>query len=423
MRKLKEWLFLLGEEHKSMRAAYPRGLDNVATLAEHLGIAKHGIYTITVAGTNGKGTAVASLAAFYKEAGYSVGAYFSPHLIDFTERFQINGTQIQELLLIEAFEAIASVKGDLFLSYFEWISLAAIWSFVKQKVELIILEVGLGGRLDAVNVWDPNCVLLTSIAFDHMDILGDTLEQIAMEKAGILRPNIPVIVAKAAQTSVILSELKKHNNNAVLEGYDYSLSQDHWYGNNHDLSLENIFYSHSSVGAALAVLEQLEDIFPVPWSKLRKALGALRLRGRFELHTSDFFEVYDVAHNPDGVAYLLAQCANKFPSGTKIRAVWSSLRDKDLEGMIKVAKGAIFKWYLADSPSESMERGSTALELLEKFKKLDVQNNEIYHHLGDAYKAALLEAESGDLVLVFGSFYTVAACLKLREEVLAWNNI
>lgn len=371
---------------------------------------------ITVAGTNGKGSTVAVLATLLQAAGLNVGAYTSPHLLRFNERIQINGQSISDEALCEAFATIeqhGALKG---LTFFEYTTLAAFAVFQKAspQLDVIILEVGLGGRLDAVNVVAPSMAIFTSISIDHADILGASREAIAREKAGILRPNIPVVVSEQAHVETLQEALQTNQNPDWLEGRDFDFtdpSYQQWRFQNKVIKLPNLNLPESSVSLALAAYTVFsEKFYPLPdISEVINYIENVTMMGRFQtVQVEGINVVFDVAHNPASALKL----ASKLQQHTdkKVIAVWASLQDKDLSNIVRPMLARVSEWFVGGLQQVAR---SAPPSLLEKtLKAQGVKSFFAYDNLQEAFNAALKRSKLGDHVAVFGSFYTVSSLLK-----------
>lgn len=363
---------------------------------------------VTIGGTNGKGSNVAFLEAVLLAAGYPVGAYTSPHLLRYNERIRINGQAVSDDALCLAFEKINAMRGNTSLSFFEFTTLAALYLFKQAKLDAVLLEVGLGGRLDAVNIVDADIAIIASIALDHMQYLGHTREEIGQEKAGIMRSKRPVICGDSDIPSSILQHAKKLN--APLYGKDRGFQYQKngnvwsWQGQNNRFDhLPLLQLPMQNAATALMALELLEAKLPVDEAFLRKGLSQACLPGRFQLIGRT---VFDVAHNP-AAAELLAQqlLANPAPGGKQI-AVIGMLADKDIKQTLKPLAKLIDQWYIG---SLHVPRGAKASVLAKALASEGISTYYCFDTVEDAYSQALANADKQDRIIVFGSFHTVAA--------------
>ncbi len=376
-----------------------------------------GFPVITVGGTNGKGSTCAYLEAILGAAGYKTGLYTSPHLLHYNERVRIGGREASDAELVAAFEKIDAVRGDTSLTYFEFGTLAAMMQFVDAGVDVAILEVGLGGRLDAVNVFDADAAIVTSVDLDHMDYLGDTREQIGFEKAGIYREARPAICADPVPPSSLLGHARSVGAALRCIGRDFAGQREGevWTYRGPDLAWQGLPLP-AMAGAcqlrnatgALAVLEAMRTRLPVGESALRQGLAAARVPGRFQRIARAPDVILDVAHNPEA-ARALAEALHAQRAAGRTLAVVGMLADKDAEGVFAALRGEIDAWWTCtpDSPRACAAEALAAT--------LRTHAGEAPVRVQPDVNAALAEAKSAaredDRILVFGSFYTVAAVL------------
>ena len=349
-------------------------------------------------------------------AGYRTGLYTSPHLLRYNERVRVNREAVQDALLCAAFAAVEQARGEVPLTYFEFGTLAAVWLFEQERVDIVILEVGLGGRLDAVNAFDSKCAIVTSIGLDHTDYLGTTLEAIGREKAGIYRPGRPAIFGDDTLPSTVRAYAKSIGADFMSLGEDFKFSRQdsQWQfhgrrGNHHGLPYPALRggYQLNNASAALAALDELRDEFPVTLQDIKRGLLELDLPGRFQVLTGRPTVVLDVAHNPSAVR-VLAQQLGHMGRFRKTHAVFGMLKDKDIGGVINAMAGLIDIWHLG---SIDAARGASAADLLTYFSS-GTENTVCYPSVAVAYDTACRRAEQDDRIVVFGSFYTVAEALK-----------
>ncbi len=381
---------------------------------------------ITIAGTNGKGTTAEMLNAVYCEAGYRVGCYTSPHLISYCERVKIDGKPATEEVFCAAFERVERARAGVPLTYFEFGTIAALDLLGHAQVEVGILEVGLGGRLDAVNAINPDLCVVTSIDLDHKDWLGSTRDAIGREKAGILRYGGKVVVSdpKPPQSvrnalEVLRCDARVLNEDFWIEWEDENVwhwrsDPDKWLGVHSQWSGRGSQATDgrmNNLAGTLAALHQLQSRLPVE-SHHVDVLSDLQVPGRQELIRGDVTQLFDVAHNHRAVADLAGMLRRAQPRG-KIRAVFSLLKDKDLSSIVEEIESQIDCWYLAEVESE---RGMSLAELRAGLQGMSIANLDNYHGPTDAYTQALLDSAPGDWVVVFGSFYLVGAILRSFPE-------
>ncbi len=381
--------------------------------------------TITVAGTNGKGSTVAYLQEFYFASGHKVGAYTSPHILRYNERIKINGKSVSDELICAAFEEIDLARGETSLSYFEFSTLAALLIFSQQDVAIQVLEVGLGGRLDAVNIVDTDIAIVTSIAIDHVEYLGKTREEIGLEKAGIFRPNTPAIVSDlrppialinyANENNVLLLQLgktffyEKHGETWSWHGLSQTIS---------DLPPPALKGNHQfrNASAAIFATQCLANTLSVSESSLKMGLKNVKLAGRFQLIESEIPVLLDVGHNPQAVQTLVDYLNENFPNRC-IHAIFSIMKDKDVIGVLELMKPVVSDWFFAPLPQNP--RAISEEKMREMFAQCDISTaNFGFANFSQTFLAVKNKAKSGDLILVFGSFFLVSDCytnLKIGE--------
>ncbi len=394
------------------------GLDRVTQVATALHL-KPNFLIITVAGTNGKGSTCAMLERIYHEAGYKVGCYTSPHLLRYNERVRVDCLEADDLSLCSAFEAVCAARGDLPLTYFEIGTLAAIWHFMHCNLDVVILEVGLGGRLDAVNIFDPVCTIVTGVDLDHMDFLGETKELISFEKAGIYRKNIPAICGDLQPSSSLLQYADDIQADLKLIGRDFSfiVTASGW---NFQAQHETVIslpkpalvgdFQLNNAACVIQAVDCLQRQLPVAESEMRSGLQNVTLKGRFQVVNISPKVILDVAHNPQAATALAKNLQND-PCNGRTLAIFAMLADKDVQGVIEAVAVEIDVWYVADI---NHVRGAKARVLTSLIEKSTIEKNVFQHHIQnfsnvtDAYKQAYLDAHENDRIIVFGSFFTVA---------------
>ncbi|WP_020159716.1 bifunctional tetrahydrofolate synthase/dihydrofolate synthase [Methylobacter marinus] len=378
--------------------------------------------TITVAGTNGKGSCIAYLEAIYRAQGYRVGAYTSPHILKYNERIKIDGKPVSDELICEAFSRIEAVRGDISLSYFEFGTLAALDIFRRSNLDVQLLEVGLGGRLDAVNIIDPDVALITSICIDHVDWLGETREAIGREKAGIFRADTPAIVGDPEPPASLAQVAVDQQARLYCLGKDFGYKKRaagwDWFAGDRRLTqlpepgLKGEHQFRNASSAILAVAE-LAGALPVSDAAIRQGLEKVRLAGRFQLINDEIPVLLDVGHNPQAVRTLVDYVAATFP-GRRIHAVFSMMKDKDIAGVIEIMRPVIFNWFFAPL---SNPRAATEPLMREIFAQSSVTNVFFgFKGFAEAFDAAKTQSQKGDLLLVFGSFFLVSDCLAEFEK-------
>ena len=365
------------------------GLDRVQLVYEKLFPSGVPFRVITVAGTNGKGSTVSFIDSIYQQSTYKGGRSTSPHLLKYNERYAIDGEDVSDEVIINAFELIESKREDIKLTYFEFSTLAAFIIFAKAEVDIAILEVGLGGRLDSVNVVDSDASVITNIAIDHTDYLGDTREAIGREKAGVMRGSRPCICGDQDPPQSLLAYAKEIGTDITFVSKTYE----------HDIGLEG---DHQRLNAAVAIkaVESLSGQFPVSLKMIIEGVKNASIRARFEkIKIGEKTIILDVAHNPAAVKTLV-DTLSKSPMQTV--AIFSALIDKDIIEMVDLASSAIKHWYLVPLSSE---RAIESRALRNKFSSSD--STTICKDMKSAIQESLAHQDAGRIV-IFGSFYTIA---------------
>lgn len=430
-RTLADWLSYLEQLHPS---AIDMGLERVRQVAVQLGLGKPAPLVITVTGTNGKGSTCAFIEALLQAQGLKVGVYSSPHLLRYNERVRIATVDADDQALCEAFAAVEVARGAISLTYFEMGTLAAFWLFQRAALDAVVLEVGLGGRLDAVNLVDADLALVTSIGLDHSDWLGNTRESVAYEKAGILRAGKPALCGDLDPPTSLLTRIAELDCPFFLRGRDYDLAVAeqvwHWRGLSaqgqvlelHDLPLLDLPLEN----AALAL--QAYALLNLPWQvqSLRAALQATRVVGRLDRRTLHWRGkaltlLLDVGHNPHAAEYLAQRLASRPLCGHRW-AVFGLLADKDLSGVLQPLLAEVQGWAVATLPTE---RARPAAELQAALVEFGARVR-AYVDVVAALEAQCEQAVAGDEILLFGSFYCVAEALDwlvLRAQEEAGNGI
>ena len=394
-------------------------LDRVRTVKDRLGI-RFDAPVIVVAGTNGKGSTCAMLESIALAAGYRVGLYSKPHLVHFEERCRIGGTMVDGSALLPHFEAVETARGDVSLSYFEFTLLVIARLLAATALYLVILEVGLGGRLDAVNVFDGDCAVITSIDVDHVEFLGSDRESIGREKAGILRAGKPAVVSDPAPPDSVIDEARRLGVDLRRAGVDFGTTGDRqqwsWTGRSSrysGLGYPSLRGANQLLNAAgaLAVFEALRERVPVSAQAVRTGLATVELPGRFQVVAGQPTLVLDVAHNPHAVA-ALAQNLDNMGFFPRTHAVFGVMADKDIEAILVRMTPLVDAWHFTDLPAA---RAATADDLAARFATLPSGVNPVTvaKHAGpvSALDAAMAAADPADRILVFGSFYTVGGVL------------
>ena len=419
---LRDWLCYLESLHPKTIAL---GLERVEQVKQRLNL-QPDFPIITVGGTNGKGSVCAMLESILHAAGYRVGCYTSPHLMVYNERVRIGKKPLSDAELCVAFEEIEKARGDIALTYFEFGTLAAMQCFIARKVDVLILEVGLGGRLDAVNVFDNDCAVVTSVDIDHTDYLGESREKIAFEKAGIFRAGKVAIFADAEVPQTLADHAANIGAKLWCIGREFSFvensvsykEQKQWKlhgpgGVRNSLpypALRGAFQLQNA-SAALAALDAMKDKIPVSMEAVRRGLVEVELSGRFQVLPGSPQIVLDVAHNPHAASSLAKNLAN-LPAGHKTFAVFAMLKDKDRQGVVRALKDRIDVWLVAGIDAQ---RGATAVEMVEVLANEGITQAVLaFPTIENAFHHACNQASENDRIAVFGSFYTVAEVMRVR---------
>ena len=400
-------------------------LERVRQVKERLAL-RFNVPVITVAGTNGKGSTCAMLEAIALQAGYRVGLYIKPHLVHFEERCRVNGHSVAADELLPHFEAVEQSRGDVSLTYFEFTTLAIARLMSLAPLDMVILEVGLGGRLDAVNAIDTDCAIITSIDIDHTEYLGTTREAIGFEKAGVMRSGKPAIVSDPVPPQSLVDHARRIGADLWLCGRDFNCSGDKqqwsWAGRAkrfNGMAYPALRGANQLLNASgvLAALEALRDRLPVSAQAVRSGLALVELPGRFQIVAGQPMLVLDVAHNPHAVAALL-QNLDQMGFYPRTHAVFGAMRDKDIAAMLARMAPVVDAWYFCDLPAA---RAAKATELAQIRQALappgasaGVSAGDVSCH-GDpllALRAALGRADPADRIVIFGSFSTVGGVLK-----------
>lgn len=406
------------------------GLARVGAVRDRMGL-KPVCPLIVVGGTNGKGSVCAYLTQIYHEAGYRVGTLTSPHLLRFNERIAINGEAVADDLIVSAFEHIETARAEIPLTYFEFNTLAAVDVFIRQQVDVMILEVGLGGRLDAVNIFDADVAVITSVDLDHEAFLGDTVEKVAFEKAGIMRAGKPVICAQIPVPLSLSSHAAEVGADLLLLGRDFDchkMEMQQWsyrfhpqksslYKDEHarhalPIPVLRGNFQLSNAACALTVLECLSERLPLDIGAIKRGLLRVRHPGRFQVLPGRPVTVLDVGHNPHA-ARALRRSLIALPYAEKRMAVFSMLADKDIDAVLEIIKDQFDCWLIAPL---ALPRGMTIQALQEKFIQHNIAAVTAYPDVKEAYQAALSEAGENDRIVVFGSFHTVAEIIDLSSR-------
>ena len=411
---LPEWLAYIEALHPKSIAM---GLDRINLVRQRLNLSKS-FPIIIVGGTNGKGSTCAMLERIYSAAGYHVACYTSPHLLAYNERVRVNEKNATDEDLCVAFTAVEAARHDTELTYFEFATLAAYWHFTQSNIDIAVLEVGLGGRLDAVNIFEPDCTIVSSIDLDHMDFLGSSREAIAYEKAGIFRKGIAAICGDQNPPHTLIDHTKKIQADLRLINHDFSFraqAQTWTYtdviGEIANLPLPALTgtFQLYNAASALTALRVMQHRLPLDMSHIAEGLATVSLVGRFQKFSQQGMLILDVAHNPHAAAALADNLSNNVCSGRTL-AVFAMLADKDIAGVVQAIKANIDVWYLAGI---QQKRGATAAQLQTIIEQQHPSAK--VHHFVDttaAYRQACKDAAENDRIIAFGSFFTVADVMR-----------
>jgi dihydrofolate synthase/folylpolyglutamate synthase len=397
---LNQWLNWLETVHPTK---IDLSLERCRTVAERLNLLSSAFPIITIAGTNGKGSSVMFLDSILSAAGYSIGRYTSPHLLRYNERICVNGDTATDADICQAFELIDKARAEISLTYFEFSTLAAVLIFQQYNVDLAILEVGLGGRLDAVNVFDAEIALVTAIDIDHVNWLGDNREAIGFEKAGIFRKQRPAVCSDSNPPQSLIDHAKN------LQSPLYCINRDFSYPNHLPPPKLAGEYQKQNAAGVLMVLKLLK--LPVSEAAIHQGLTTATLAGRFQILPGPITRILDVAHNPLGARKLAALLAEQ-DCKAKTHALIGMLKDKDIVQVLKILIDSIDEWHVTDLKAE---RAASSEFIAEQLQNLSVSAIKKYPSVNMAYKQILSNANQGDRIIVFGSFYTVAEVLEIEQ--------
>lgn len=417
---LADWLAYCEQLHPT---SIDLGLERVRTVAQRMQI-RFDCPVITVAGTNGKGSTCAMLEAILGQAGYRTGVYTSPHLVRFEERLRLEGEAVDATNLIAAFAEVERARcqndAEVSLTYFEFSTLAILAVMARSQLDVVILEVGLGGRLDAVNIIDADCAVITSIDLDHTELLGTDREAIGLEKAGIMRTGCPVVVSDPVPPQSVLDHALEIGADLWRVGQDFNVAGDKqqwgWAGRGRrysGLAYPALRGANQLVNAAgvLAALTALRERLPITAQAVRNGFAFVELPGRFQIFPGQPTLVLDVAHNPHAVAALAANldAMGYFPT---THGVFGAMADKDMAAILAKIGPLIDRWYFTDLP---LARAASSANLLAQWQGQNTRKDATAHTFADpvqALQAAVAAADPADRIVVFGSFYTVGGVLQ-----------
>ena len=402
---------------------HPKTIDMTLDRVREVGVRmdlRFNVPVVVVAGTNGKGSSCAMLEAIALAAGYRVGLYIKPHLVHFEERCRLNGESASAEALLPHFEAVEAARGGVTLTWFEFTTLVIMRALAQAPLDLVILEVGMGGRLDAVNTIDADCTLITSIALDHTEFLGNDREAIGREKAGVMRPGRPVIVSDPQPPASLQACADALGADLRQLGRDFNFQGDQqqwgWRGQRtrfNSLAYPALRGANQLLNAAgvLAVFEALRDRLPVNAQAVRQGLAKVDLPGRFQIVPGQPALVLDVAHNPQSVA-ALALNLDQMGYFPQTHAVFGAMRDKDLGTLLQHIAPLVDHWHLTDLPTPRAARAADLAPLVQAASGTRKVTTTLYASPEVALRAAAAVADPADRIVVFGSFFTVGGVLK-----------
>jgi dihydrofolate synthase/folylpolyglutamate synthase len=413
-RSLEDWLDYISAQHPATIAL---GLDRVREVADGLGL-HEARATITVGGTNGKGSTCAMLEQILLEAGYDAGLYTSPHLLRYNERVRFKGKEATDDALVDAFERVEKARKGVPLTYFEFGTLAAFTFFERVGAEVMILEVGLGGRLDAVNIIDPDVACVVSVDLDHQAFLGNDRESIGFEKAGIFRAGRPAIFGDLDPPKRLVEHAEKIGAPLQVLGRDfrYEAKPGQWdfvgrKGAKHALPMPGLrgAWQLKNASVALAALDEIASRVPVSLGEVKRGLTLAHVEGRLQVIPGRPSIVLDVAHNPHA-ARSLASGLGDMPFAENTLAVFAMLADKDIGSVVDAMRGRVDRWYVSAAQAERAASAAQVAEIL--FEKRLAECTRMFATVASALDAARRDAGPNDRIVVFGSFYTVAEALR-----------
>ena len=416
---LAAWLDHIERQHPR---SIEMGLERTRAVATAMALGQPATSVIVVGGTNGKGSTIAFIEAIARAAGWRVGTYTSPHLLRYNERVRIEGSEATDAELVAAFEAVEAARADTALTYFEFGTLAALWLFQQSGLDLAVLEVGLGGRLDAVNIVEPDVAVITTVDIDHVDWLGNDRERIGYEKAGIARAWKPLVLCETDSPSSVLRHAYAIGANAIRLGSDYfheAVDEKHWRwrdaGFEVELPLPRLAapVQRTNAATAIAALRALD--VELPASALADGVAAATLPGRLQrFDLPDTQVIVDVGHNPQAARELAAWLRSE-PMDGRTLAVFAALADKDAQGVAVALENEVSAWFLAGLEDVGA-RGQSVDALAAKLAGTAAAQGSRHASVHAALEAARSKADAGDRILVFGSFHTVAEALSILHS-------
>ena len=415
-RSLREWLRWQSTLHPN---AIDLGLERCRRVRDALGLGTPSRPHILIAGTNGKGSCVAFLEAMLTAAGLRAGAYSSPHLSRYNERVRIGAREVSDSALVEAFERVDAARGDVSLTFFEFGTLAAADILERARVDVAIMEVGLGGRLDAVNAFEPSVSLISAVGVDHRAWLGNDRESVGREKAGIMRPNVPCVIGERSPPASVLDHARAIGAPCRILGRDYGFERSaegwRWWGPDRSVDALPLpalpgLHQIDNAAACLAALDALSPHVAINDRAVRVGVSGARISGRLQWLDAPAGVLVDVAHNPLGADALAAYLAEFRPRPSR-RAVCGILGDKDAGAMIGALVPEVDAWYFGSLPGS---RGRDAAELARELPRTATRLT--FDSVESAFEAALVDRSEGEEIVVFGSFVTVECALRLATS-------
>ena len=407
---LSDWLQRISINHPSK---IELGLDRISRVVSELHLHKFNCPVITVAGTNGKGSTIGFLEQLYVRAGLRVGSFTSPHLLTFNERIKLQAQSVDDARICDAFAAIDAQRGATTLTYFEYVTAAALIIFQHAKLDVVLLEVGLGGRLDATNCVDPTVAVVTSIDLDHQAWLGDDREAIGREKAGIFRSKGLTVCGDPKPPQSLLDQAERLQTQLSRLGHDYTYQTTDtgwtWRNSITELSLPAAQLPIQNIATALQVVSLLQTQLAVDNDLIPKVVAEAKVEGRLQRLPGNKARWVDVAHNPQSARYLAQWLQQQGVTG-RIIAVWSMLQDKDLPGSLAPLTQLVDDWFIGPL---DVERAADAAQLSAAAEEVGLTQHRLANSLEQAYQQAVQAQQPGDLLIVFGSFHTVAKVLEI----------
>jgi dihydrofolate synthase / folylpolyglutamate synthase len=407
------WLKFIAKDHPK---EIDLGLTRISVVAKKLKATKFVIPVITISGTNGKGSTAATLESIYLAAGFRVGVFSSPFIWRYNEQIRINGVPVSEEILCKQFAIINKARKNISLSNFEFLTLATLKIFQKSKPDVVVLEVRMGGKRDAVNIVDPSLAIITNITIEHIKWLGNTREKIAAEKAGIMRKKIPVIYGDNNPPKTIINYAKKTQAKLYLKNRDFSVSEQKNYFTWQFLQKTKKYVIKNiptpsllpiNIATALTAITLLQNKLPVNENAIRSGISKAKLPGRFQVIPGKITQILDVAHNPASAKILAKNLTAKITSKEKtVYAIFSMLEDKDIARTIAPLKNIITKWYIAPLKTE---RAASLTQIRKAFQKVKIKECAVieFPTIKNAYQTALRSAKTNDIVLAYGSFRVI----------------